>query len=305
MVISGNEQASDFESKLEELHPSWLYKNLDSFLSEVKGYFSSLLGNFFQNFNERKAYWTEYMLMNIRRDSPHKSVIVGATASIQTTNGHVALLYANNNYWKNQVNININTDLGSSIFYQAVYQETPRAVINVVAKLDENVDLFISANSFLPNWSVEGNDIDGELYPITYYPYLVGARDNVSSEFALAFYDTKKQLELSQETESMPDSIRIKEIHEALQAEKFCKDDDNPQERRVANLGYYIERIARVLGISVNSNGTIRSIRQSKWLPQGATIPPGWSIGQWGTNGGEQRRTVWGQQGRGEGRISL
>ncbi|MGL5871278.1 MAG: hypothetical protein ACRC2R_02730, partial [Xenococcaceae cyanobacterium] len=84
----------------------------------------------------------------------------------------------------------------------------------------------------------------------------------------------------------MPDSIRIKEIHEALQAEKFCKDDKDPLNRRVANLGYYIERIARVLGISVNSNGTIRSIRQSKAFPQGATIPPGWPIGQWGTNMG-------------------
>jgi hypothetical protein len=84
----------------------------------------------------------------------------------------------------------------------------------------------------------------------------------------------------------MPDSVRIKEIHEALEADKFCKDDNNPQNRRVANLGYYIERIARILGISVNSDGSVRSLRQSKFIPQGQPIPPGWSIGQWGRNQG-------------------
>jgi hypothetical protein len=43
----------------------------------------------------------------------------------------------------------------------------------------------------------------------------------------------------------MPDSIRIKEIHEALNAYKYALDDQGAP--RVANLGYYIERIARVL----------------------------------------------------------
>lgn len=92
----------------------------------------------------------------------------------------------------------------------------------------------------------------------------------------------------------MPDSIRIKEIHEALEAEKFCKDDKKPQDRRVANLGYYIERIARVLGISVNSDGSIRSIRQSKYVKQDDIIPAGWAIGQWGRNQGGEKE---GQQG--------
>lgn len=84
----------------------------------------------------------------------------------------------------------------------------------------------------------------------------------------------------------MPDSIRIKEIHEALQADTFSKDDKNPDKRRIANLGYYIERIARILGISVNSDGSIRSIRQSKHIKQGDIIPAGWSVGQWGRNQG-------------------
>lgn len=84
----------------------------------------------------------------------------------------------------------------------------------------------------------------------------------------------------------MPDSVRIKEIHEALQADTFSTDDKDPNKRRIANLGYYIERIARVLGVSVNSDGSVRSIRQSQWIPQGEEIPAGWSIGQWGRNQG-------------------
>lgn len=84
----------------------------------------------------------------------------------------------------------------------------------------------------------------------------------------------------------MPDSVRIKEIHEALQADTFSTDDKDPNKRRVANLGYYIERIARILGISVNSDGSVRSIRQSRWVPQDGVIPAGWSIGQWGRNQG-------------------
>ena len=82
----------------------------------------------------------------------------------------------------------------------------------------------------------------------------------------------------------MPDSIRIKEIHEALNAYKYALDDKG--QPRAANLGYYIERIARILGISVNPDGSVRSIRQSRFIPQGQPIPPGWSIGQWGRNQG-------------------
>lgn len=86
----------------------------------------------------------------------------------------------------------------------------------------------------------------------------------------------------------MPDSIRIKEIHEALQAETFAKDPNNSGASRVANIGYYVERIARVLGISVNPDGTVRSIRQKRAIEPGQPIPPGWNFGQWGLNKGGQ-----------------
>jgi hypothetical protein len=78
----------------------------------------------------------------------------------------------------------------------------------------------------------------------------------------------------------------VREIHLALDAGKFAYDDSSEEVSRVANLGYYTERIARILGISVNSNGSIRSIRQSQRIVSGDQIPGGWNLGQWGRNNG-------------------
>ncbi|MGK7893953.1 MAG: hypothetical protein AB4372_10105 [Xenococcus sp. (in: cyanobacteria)] len=77
----------------------------------------------------------------------------------------------------------------------------------------------------------------------------------------------------------------VKEIHATLDAGKFAY-LEGEEAKRVANLGYYVERIARVLGISVNSDGSIRSIRQSKLIDSGNTIPSGWNLGQFGRNQG-------------------
>lgn len=80
---------------------------------------------------------------------------------------------------------------------------------------------------------------------------------------------------------------QVREIHLALDARKFAYQDETEEVSRVANLGYYIERLARILGISVNEDGSIRSIRQSKRIATGDTIPSGWNIAQWGRNNGE------------------
>jgi hypothetical protein len=86
------------------------------------------------------------------------------------------------------------------------------------------------------------------------------------------------------EIKDVPDSIRTKEIHAALAAGKFSTDDTGNE--RVANLGYLLERIARVLGISVNADGSVRSVRQRAKLDDGSTIPAGWNFGQFGLNSG-------------------
>lgn len=79
---------------------------------------------------------------------------------------------------------------------------------------------------------------------------------------------------------------QVREIHLALDAQKFAYQDPDEDTSRVANLGYYIERLARILGISVNADGSLRSIRQSKRVESGDTIPAGWSLGQWARNNG-------------------
>ena len=57
----------------------------------------------------------------------------------------------------------------------------------------------------------------------------------------------------------MPDSLRIKEIHAALEAQtysKYISTDDGEEKARVANLGYWIKRIANVLGLTALADGT-------------------------------------------------
>jgi hypothetical protein len=56
----------------------------------------------------------------------------------------------------------------------------------------------------------------------------------------------------------MPDSIRIKEIHAALEADKYGvhpEDSENDPKKRLNNLGRLIESAAHVLGVSFNEDG--------------------------------------------------
>jgi hypothetical protein len=114
-------------------------------------------------------------------------------------------------------------------------------------------------------------------------------KDLFTDDQVISIVDAIQLSEAEPDSIVMPDSIRIKEIHAALQADKFSTDPDDPEVLRVANLGYYVERIARVLGISVDPDGSIRSIRQSRLIPAGEEIPAGWPIGQWGRNQGNDR----------------
>ena len=122
----------------------------------------------------------------------------------------------------------------------------------------------------------------------------------------------------------MPDSIRIKEIHEeifklkgvlgsnefkaeqdagknpkniyekvsfidyALDAEKYSKDEKNPSITRKVNLGWMTMMIGQALGLSFESNGDIRAIRQKAVIRSGQPIPKGWRFGQFGLNTGNQ-----------------
>ncbi|MGL6339168.1 MAG: hypothetical protein ACRC80_08515 [Waterburya sp.] len=157
--------------------------------------------------------------------------------------------------------------------------------------LDNYIDKKIVQN---PNWQIQ----DGEDTPIS--TMVLAANNNrwnqlqpledISSGFFrnplvgtieevdALYYSTNTQGEYTRE---MPDSPRIMEIHAALNAAKFAKDGNKD---RISNLGFYIEFISQVLGGSFNPDGTTRSIRQMRRIPDGSVVPGGWDRGQFSVN---------------------
>ena len=60
------------------------------------------------------------------------------------------------------------------------------------------------------------------------------------------------------------DSQKVKEIHKALEADKYSKNELNPNAKRVTSLGWLINRQAEVLGIRYNANGKIDKDKEKK-----------------------------------------
>jgi hypothetical protein len=85
--------------------------------------------------------------------------------------------------------------------------------------------------------------------------------------------------------ENNMDTMKIKEIHQALNADKYAWIDNNGTAQPATHsLGWKLEKIAQSLGINFSLNGQISSIRQSKEVPRGKNIPAGWYFAQFGTN---------------------
>lgn len=82
----------------------------------------------------------------------------------------------------------------------------------------------------------------------------------------------------------MPDSQRVIEIHAALQADKYSKDDVNPNNARVANLGWLINKISQVLGLHFQSDGAMVKVPNTKWVKPGDKIPEQYQFNQFGKN---------------------
>jgi len=76
----------------------------------------------------------------------------------------------------------------------------------------------------------------------------------------------------------MADSIRIKEIHAAIDAGKYG-------DGRTANLAWHIAEIAKILGNHSDKDGNPISINQRKFVKEGAQLPGGYHFGQWGSEG--------------------
>lgn len=157
--------------------------------------------------------------------------------------------------------------------------------------LDNYIDTKIVQN---PNWQIQGgkdtpvstmvlaanNNRWNQSQPLEdissgfFRNQLVGTIDEIDA----LYYSTNTEGEYIR---NMPDSPRVMEIHAALNAAKFAKDGDKD---RISNLGFYIEFISQVLGGSFNPDGTTRSIRQMRRIPDGSVVPGGWDRGQFSVN---------------------
>lgn len=83
---------------------------------------------------------------------------------------------------------------------------------------------------------------------------------------------------------TMADSARIKDIHAALQADRYSKDDTNPNDLRVANLGWLIYKIAQALGLHFKSDGEMIPVPDTKHVKPGDKIPENFQFNQFGKN---------------------
>jgi hypothetical protein len=84
------------------------------------------------------------------------------------------------------------------------------------------------------------------------------------------------------------DSVRLIEIHRALEADKYSTNFTSPGESRVTTLGWMIEAANRVLGLRFDDNGKI-NIEAETTTYQPATLNnpsgEGYGLTSWGTQG--------------------
>lgn len=108
------------------------------------------------------------------------------------------------------------------------------------------------------------------------------SRENVTDIESLNIYLSINHYETNMDT------MKIKEIHASLNADKYAyyQDSDGNLQSATNSLGWKIEKIAQALGILFDLNGNIQSLRQSKRINQGDTVSEGWYLGQFGVNQG-------------------
>jgi hypothetical protein len=78
----------------------------------------------------------------------------------------------------------------------------------------------------------------------------------------------KPQLDGTFGSYTMPDTAMLKNISATLDADKWSFNYDDPTKPRVDNLGWRINRLCDILGIRVNTDGTINSEKDKKLVRQ-------------------------------------
>lgn len=94
MVVLGEKDVAEIEKEIDKINQGILYKNLDKLLEEIENYFTYAYKNVRQGFSS-VPYPNEYY--------------------------YATLIYANNNYWGNPINIELDKDLGKPIYCTPSY----------------------------------------------------------------------------------------------------------------------------------------------------------------------------------------
>ncbi len=164
-------------------------------------------------------------------------------------------------------------------------ESTGRLVIKGVKNLS-TIDLskmsfssdtsFTTSGTFTKTYSAslvpatELKELDRFIYPDSIFDYITQAHERCTLT-TCDLEQLKKQ---------------VNEIWLALEAGKYAYREGSTEIARDWNLGQQIEAQSTVLGLSFNSDYSIRSIRQGELIEQGDTIPAGWNFGQFGKNTG-------------------
>ncbi|MBL1208265.1 hypothetical protein [Geminocystis sp. GBBB08] len=86
---------------------------------------------------------------------------------------------------------------------------------------------------------------------------------------------------------TIPQELMLQEIHACLGAGEFAYDNDKPYYMHMARK---LDKIAKALGVAFNPDGSIMSVRKRVNIPYDdkgkATIPDGWTRGQFADNKG-------------------
>ncbi|MBE9193879.1 hypothetical protein IQ219_00715 [Synechocystis sp. LEGE 06083] len=108
-----------------------------------------------------------------------------------------------------------------------------------------------------------------DLHSITYTPLdsYDSQQDTVSFDEIVEFLESELESESSYLEEiMMTDSPRIKEIHAALEADRYGVHPSDPEKKRFNNLGRYLETLAYATGIAFNEDGKNIPQPESNWV---------------------------------------
>lgn len=196
---------------------------------------------------------------------------------------YAGLLFANNNPWGEVDEVD---DLGfSPLFKPSISEPGIEKPMPKVVDVNRNLDivfadgvmtsifLYKSGDTFYPpSASVTTEYLDDEqqqprndIYQLSFsfINEFNSEQETATFEEIVEFLESQPQY---LEELSMVDSPRIKEIHAALEADRYGVHPKDPEKQRLNNLGRYLETLAYAMGIAFNEDGKNIPQPESNWV---------------------------------------